>query len=484
MEKVAQIERLHVRPRRLPGLVIALALAVLAATIFFTTRQLRARIREQIAGRDGEILHAVVLMQQDAEAAEVSLEGSLADPADQLTVALVASRLKGVMGARLFDADGKFVMGFPESVREAELNRGEMPALRRFKPTNHFHGKVDASAFFYPEGDAPVSRKPMPVLEVNVPLHTKAEDRLVGVAQFLIEGHSIAAEFARLDQRLLLQALVAFAAGGGILAIVIGWAFRRLRRAHRLLAERTTDLLQANQELALAAKTSAVGAVTAHLIHGLKSPLTGLQNFMSGLSLVDASQTEVHWQEAVASTRRMQMMINQVVNVLREEEGNHRYEITLPELAQIVVGKMEALARERGVRLATQVEGAGILANRTANLAALILINLVQNGLQATPAGRTVKLVIVRGTDQIACEVRDEGPGFPDELKQNLFAPCPSTKEGGCGIGLAISKQLANHLGAGLELKTGSGSGCVFALTLPVNTTVEKSVRAATASVG
>jgi signal transduction histidine kinase len=307
---------------------------------------------------------------------------------------------------------------------------------------------------------------------------------LEGVAQFLIEGHSIAAEFARLDQRLLLQALVAFAAGGGILAIVIGWAFRRLRRAHRLLAERTTDLLQANQELALAAKTSAVGAVTAHLIHGLKSPLTGLQNFMAGLSLAGANQVEAHWQEAAASARRMQVMINQVVNVLREEEGNHRYEITLPELVQIVSGRMEALARERGVHLATQFEGAGVLVNRTANLAALILINLIQNALQATPAGKTVKFVIVGSIDQIACEVRDEGPGFPEALKKNLFAPCPSTKEGGCGIGLAISKQLANHLGAGLEMKTGAGSGCVFALTLPVITAAEKSVRAAPAPVG
>src|SRR2546428_764129 len=174
---------------------------VLAATILFTSRQIRARIREQIAGRDGEILHAVVLMQQDAEAAEVPLEGSLADPANQLTVALVASRLKGVMGARLFDADGSFVMGFPESVREAELNREELPSLRRFRPTSHFHGEVDASALFYPERDAPVAGRPMPVLEVNVPLHTRAEDRLEGVTQFLIEGHSIAAEFNRSSRR-------------------------------------------------------------------------------------------------------------------------------------------------------------------------------------------------------------------------------------------------------------------------------------------
>ncbi len=484
MEKRAQIEQLLVRSHRLAALVITLTLAVLAATIFFTTRQLRATIREQIAGRDGETLHGVVLMQQDAEAAEVALEGSLADPADQLTVALVASQLKGVMGARLFDANGKFVMPFPANVREAEINRNDLKRLRLLKPASHFRESVVPSALFYPEEDAPAFEQPIPVLEVNVPLHTKADDRLVGIAQFLIEGQSLAAEFARLDRRLFFQALAAFSVAGAILAITIGWAFRTLRRAQRLLAERTTNLLQANQELALAAKTSAVGAVTAHLIHGLKSPLTGLQNFMAGLTSGDGERADSHWHEAVASTRRMHMMINQVVNVLREEEGNHRYEITLSELAQIVSGRVESLSCKQDVRFVTRVEGGAILPNRTANLTALILINLVQNGLQATPAGKSVTLNLAGEGDQITFQVRDEGPGFSEVLRQNLFTPCQSTKEGGCGIGLAISKQLANHLGAELELIASTPAGCVFALTLPVNAAAEKSVRAVPTPVG
>jgi len=419
--------------------------------------------------------------------AEVTLEGSLADPADQLTVALVASRLRGVMGARLFDADGRFVMTFPANVREAELDQSDLSTLRHLKPVSHFHGKVVPSALFYPEQDAaPASEQPIPVLEVNVPLHTKTENRLMGVAQFLIEGHSLAAEFARLDRRLFIQALAAFAAAGSILALAIGWAFRRLRRTQRLLAARTTDLLHANQELALAARTSAVGAVTAHLIHGLKSPLTGLQNFVANMSSADADPLESHWQEAAASTRRMQAMISQVVNVLREEEegATRHFVITLPELTQIVSKRVESLARERNVRFVTDVHGAGVLPNRTANLAALILLNLVQNALQATPAGKSVTLTLAGSSDQIACEVRDEGPGLEEGSKRNLFAPCQSSKEGGCGIGLAISKQLANHLGAGLELKTSTPAGCVFALTLPVHSLVEITERAVRTQVG
>src|SRR6185503_7156314 len=88
-----------------------------------------------------------------------------------------------------------------------------------------------------------------------------------------------------------------------------------------------------------------------------------------------------------------------------------------------------------------------ILPNRAANLIALILVNLAQNGLQATPAGKSVSLRLTRTRDYLACEIRDQGSGIPEDLRENLFAPHRSTKEGGTGVGLAISKQLANHLG-------------------------------------
>src|SRR5439155_7833856 len=277
--------------------------------------------------------------------------------------------------------------------------------------------------------------------------------------QFNIEGSGIAVEFQQLDRHLALQGLIAFFVGGGILMITITWAFRRLRQAHQLLAERTGSLLRANQELALAAKTSAVGAITSHLIHGLKNPLSGLQNFMSSLLPSEGDSPEADWEQAVAATHRMQGLINQVVAVLREEEGNVQYEVTLVELAEMVSAKVGPLSAQTGVRLITLCQGEAVLPNRVANLVALILLNLAQNALQATPAGRAVTLALTESGDQISCEVRDEGPGLSPALSAHLFAPCKSTKDGGSGIGLAISKQLAGHLGAALELARSTPSG-------------------------
>src|SRR5690242_20942396 len=99
MERVLQIQKLLLRSRRLPWVVIGLSLAVLAGAIGVTTEQTRQRIRNQMVGRDGEVLDAVALMQQPEPGETV---GPLDDPANQLLVVLKTSRLSGVMGARLF----------------------------------------------------------------------------------------------------------------------------------------------------------------------------------------------------------------------------------------------------------------------------------------------------------------------------------------------------------------------------------------------
>jgi len=468
MQKITQIERLLLRSRRLPWVLIGVTLLILATTILFASLQLRTGIRDQIAGRDGEVFHAVALFQLETDAKEIELLGPVTDPANLLPVVLKASRLKGVVAARLFDADGRFVGGAPLEVREAAVDPLFLPALAHLRPVSRFLPAFPLARLFLPENGAADTRT-MPLLEVNVPLHTGAESRLIGIAQFNIEGSGIAAEFAHLDRRLAIQGLIAFLVGGLIVVIAIAWAFRRLRQAHHLLSERTSSLLRANQELALAAKTSAVGAITSHLIHGLKNPLSGLQNFMSSLLPSEGDSPEADWEQAVAATHRMQGLINQVVAVLREEEGNVQYEVTLVELAEMVSAKVGPLSAQTGVRLITLCQGEAVLPNRVANLVALILLNLAQNALQATPAGRAVTLALTESGDQISCEVRDEGPGLSPALSAHLFAPCKSTKDGGSGIGLAISKQLAGHLGAALELARSTPSGCVFVLTIPVS---------------
>jgi signal transduction histidine kinase len=467
MERIHQIRRLLLRSRRLPWVVIGITLAIMGGAIFLTSKQTRSRVRAQIIGRDREILYAVTRMQMLRAAEAEELVGTMEDPANQLNVIMESARLtqlSGVIGAALFTPTGALVQSYPGDLLDGGIEPADLTTLRVLKPVSRFYHSLAMSEIFL---FGPSEK--LPVLEISVPLHTASESRLLGIAQFVIEGNGIAQQFSQLDWHLWRQGLATFLASGAILALALGWSFRRLHHAHRLLAERTETLLKANQELTLVAKTSAVGAVTSHLIHGLKNPLAGLQSFVAGLGATVAEQSGPDLEQAIAATRRMQVMINEVLAVLREEDNAGQYEIPLAELKELILGKAQALCRERQVRLSTTCDTPAVLPNRAANLVALVLANLVQNAIEATPHGGEARLLILPAGQDILCEVHDQGGGFP--AGHQPFVPCSSTKDGGSGIGLAISKQLAHHLGARLELRRSTPAGCVFALMLPASLT-------------
>ena len=116
MRAQAWTEKLMPRSGRAFALGVSLALAVLGLTIFAGWLLVRSLVRQQIAQRDAEALHATTLMEQlDAR---TGVEGQLLDSDEQIgfDAALRASRLKGVMGIRFFNPAGRFTDGFPATI--------------------------------------------------------------------------------------------------------------------------------------------------------------------------------------------------------------------------------------------------------------------------------------------------------------------------------------------------------------------------------
>jgi len=447
-----------------PLLVIGLALAVLGGTLTWSAFDLRDRIRAQIVGQNGEILDAVTLMQHLNDQTNGNTLAPLTDPGEQVQLAFEVSKLRDVLGVRLYSAEGVFTNASPVYITEAPMAAKDLAQLRQLKPVSQFSAQARVQDF---DLLAETNTAPAPLLSVLVPLRTDDQKQLAGAVEFLIDGSKIARQYAELDRNLALRFSGAFLAGATVLALGLGWAMRRVQKANRLLAERTQNLLEANRELALSARMSAVGAVTAHLIHGLKNPLSGLASFVSSQQ-AGGARDDTEWQTALSTTQRMQEMINRVVRVLQEQQSGVEYEISTSELIGMLEQKARVAATNRDVRIETHNSADENLSNRQTDLILLVLENLVQNAIDATPGGKTVQLNSVSSRDGLVFEVLDQGYGMPAAMAANLFTPCTSTKKGGGGIGLAISKQLAQHLGANLELFNNSTSGCVFRFTVPI----------------
>ncbi len=446
--------------------VLMLTVLVFAGVVAVVTLQLRAGLKEQILRREADTLAAVASLQLDNSAAEYG-EVALAEvPGALLVAVLKTAKLRGVVGVRVFDAVGALnssdgIVGEidpPARSDWARVSGGE--AFARLHP-----GSIRADMFVLPDRAASNG-----LVEAWVPLHRTGSSVSVGAAQFWLLGGAAGAEIGAHDRRLWLQAAMAWGAGSVVIVLALGWAFRRLAAANRELHLRSEDLQRANRELVLAAKTSALGAVTAHLMHELKNPIAGLEMLMAGqLEFGAGARSEAGAELAAASelTRRLRTMVNDVVGVLRDEQTGAVFELTCADVVEIVRAKVQPESDRRGVRIEVETPGTVSLSGRRGNLATLVLRNLMQNALEATPGGGTVRIAGGAGTDgRVEFVVEDGGGGLPDAVRARLFQPCPTTKPGGSGLGLALSHQLAHQAGGRLELVRSDAQGTSFRLVL------------------
>lgn len=109
-----------------------------------------------------------------------------------------------------------------------------------------------------------------------------------------------------------------------------------------------------------------------------------------------------------------------------------------------------------------------------------ILINLVRNAVEAVKSRdeRWIRIAVRADDGRLLVEVEDSGPGIPSETVRNLFKAFSTSKKTGLGLGLAISRSIAQNHGGDLLVEPGGGGrGATFVLSLPlgVTTTVKAS---------
>ncbi|MFL3666453.1 MAG: sensor histidine kinase [Verrucomicrobiota bacterium] len=442
-------------------LTVALTLLVFGGAIWIAKEQMGERIREQVLARYAQELYAISLVHQVtmAESAEILF---MDDAFDQLHVYGAVAELSGAIGVRLYTSDGEFLASSPENIAEGSLSAGQLVMARDFAPASMLTYALPVEDVFWePLLESMPSGQSLIVRKVVLPVHVAEEDELLGVVQFLFDGTEALADITELNDGLFQQGVFIFAAGGSVIALLLSLSFARINRIHRSLAKRTFALKKANQELALSDRTSAVGGVASHLIHGLRNPLAGLRAYL------DTGQRDGDdLSSAKSAAKRMEDMIDNIVRTLGENANGVVYELSVTELLELLKSRVEPIAAGHHVQLTVISTGGRELDNREGNLVLLILENLTQNGVEACePGGR----VTIRGGETsgvTSFEVSDDARGLPEAVKTSLFQPGNTSKEQGSGLGLAISGQLAGAMGAELTLAKSDEKGTTFRLAL------------------
>jgi len=248
-------------------------------------------------------------------------------------------------------------------------------------------------------------------------------------------------------------------------------AMADLTERHRAEAE----MRRIQAELIHVSRLSAMGAMASTLAHELNQPLAALGNFISGAKRIVGRRRidDPALDEALDAAEAGALRAGEIVRRLRELVSRGRVSVTVEHLPRLIEdAAVLAFLGEDGTGLRPRLEldpaATWVRADRVQ--IQQVLINLVRNAVEAME-GKAAKHIAIStraaGRDMVEIAVADSGTGFGEADPDSLFSQFMTTKSGGMGIGLPISRTIVEAHGGKIRGENRPEGGAVFRFTLP-----------------
>lgn len=288
---------------------------------------------------------------------------------------------------------------------------------------------------------------------------------VVALTTLTLSGHAGALSPRWFDPSLTPAHAAAVAAVLGVLVFVASRVALRVRDVFDQVLGRVADaraeVLEAHR-----AQAEELTALSGAIAHELKNPLASVKGLASLLAH-DVPDGKPRERLAVlrGEVDRMQGILEEFLTFSRPLVPAVARLTELRPLCDEVAALHEGVCGARGVRL--EVQGAG-RATVDPRKTRQVLINLVQNALDAAPAGSVVAMGVRAEADAVVLTVDDHGPGPDADLAGRLFEAGVTTKPAGNGLGLTIARALARQQGGEVTLEPRPDGGARATLRLPL----------------
>ncbi|MEX2117601.1 MAG: ATP-binding protein [Bacteroidota bacterium] len=218
-------------------------------------------------------------------------------------------------------------------------------------------------------------------------------------------------------------------------------------------------------------KLSAMGELASGIAHEIRNPLNAISMIAQrfGREFVPKEgQAEYKDLTTVlrSETDRVNSIIQNFLRFARPPQPMFR-SVSLDELVRPIVTLFRGQAEEKGVELKHTIDSESTL-TVDPQLLTQALLNILQNALDATPAGGSISLTAKNENDRIRIDVRDTGEGIPPERISQIFNLYFTTKATGTGMGLAVTQQVVAQHGGNIDVQSEVGKGTIFSLMLPL----------------
>jgi PAS domain S-box-containing protein len=232
--------------------------------------------------------------------------------------------------------------------------------------------------------------------------------------------------------------------------------------------ERTHELREAQEKIVRQEKLAVLGQLAGGVGHELRNPLAVINTSIYYLKLVqpEAGEKVKHHHAMIEQeVHNAEKIITDLLDFARVSsmEGEP---VPVKELVQRVLVRFPALPT---VEVILKLPAGLPMVFADPLQMEQVMGNLVVNGCQAMADGGRLTISARRKKGMVAIAVKDTGVGIPPENMKKLFEPLFTTRAKGIGLGLAVSKKLAEANGGRIEVESEPGRGSTFTLVLPVS---------------
>ena len=214
---------------------------------------------------------------------------------------------------------------------------------------------------------------------------------------------------------------------------------------------------------------AAMGKGVACIAHDMKTPLIAIGGLVQQIrrKLPEEDKTGRKLDVVLQQTERLELLVKDMLAFARPLDLNRQHDKIINLLKETMLVTKEK-ARKHNVRLSLQLQDNLPLCFYDFHRLQQALINLINNGVEASPAGAEVIIRCTMNTDTLVLEVEDHGEGISNNKMDEILQPFVSTKKEGTGLGLPIVKKIIEAHGGVLQYEQQDTKGMIFKMLLPV----------------
>lgn len=248
------------------------------------------------------------------------------------------------------------------------------------------------------------------------------------------------------------------------------WEAISEQKNNELLVDQQKNALHQIQHI------NSLGEVTATLIHQLAQPLHIMKSYVTGC-IYRIKMNNFDHQEMLTVLQSTSSYIDLTAEMIQSfKKLIHNKEVTFEvcDVNEIIQFTFEAMSVQmRAVRIHFDLDETLPLIEVNRMQLVQVIMNIIKNALDVFQEHRTKDPMISIKTSRadhhaLQIVIEDNGPGMAEEILENLFIPCFTTKKNGMGMGLKICQQIIQAHGGRISVHSRSGQGARFHFTLPV----------------